>query len=77
VADEFGPVAARFGAVVRETREAQRISQEDLAQRAGLHRTYVSMIERGRRTASLAVVEKLAAALGTSMQDLVRRAEAL
>lgn len=69
------PVAARFGAAVRSAREAQGISQEDLASRAGLHRTYVSMIERGRRTASIAVVEKLAAALGTTMGDLVRGAE--
>jgi transcriptional regulator with XRE-family HTH domain len=69
------PVAARFGAAVRSSRATLGISQEDLADRAGLHRTYVSMIERGQRTASIAVVEKLAAALGTSMSALLEKVE--
>ncbi len=69
------PVAARFGAAVRSARESEGLSQEDLADRAGLHRTYVSLIERGQRTASIAVVEKLAGALGTSMGDLLGQAE--
>lgn len=69
------PVAARFGAALRSARESVGISQEDLANRAGLHRTYVSLIERGQRTASIAVVEKLAAALDTSMSGLIGGAE--
>lgn len=69
------PVAVRFGVAVRSAREAMGISQENLADRAGLHRTYVSLIERGQRTASIAVVEKLAGALGTSMSGLLGRAD--
>lgn len=73
--DETISVATRFGRTVRTRREATGLSQEDLADRAGLHRTYVSLIERGRRTASIAVVEKLADALGTSMTELMRGTE--
>jgi transcriptional regulator with XRE-family HTH domain len=69
------PIAATFGAVLRERREAAGISQEQLADRAGLHRTYVSLIERGRRTASIEVVRKLAKALGASMTELIEATE--
>jgi transcriptional regulator with XRE-family HTH domain len=75
VTDEPHPVAERFGRTVRTKRESVGVSQEDLADRAGLHRTYVSLIERGRRTASIAVVERLAKALGTSMAELMKDAE--
>src|SRR2546421_493191 len=47
-----GPIAASFGAVLRREREAADISQEELANRAGLHRTYVSMIERPAKPAA-------------------------
>jgi CheY-like chemotaxis protein/DNA-binding XRE family transcriptional regulator len=48
---------------VRKWRSQRRISQEELAGRAGLHRTYVSDIERGARNVSLESIEKLARAL--------------
>jgi transcriptional regulator with XRE-family HTH domain len=69
------PIAAVFGAVLRERREAAGISQEQLADRAGLHRTYISLIERGRRTASIEVVRKVANALGVTMADLIAATE--
>lgn len=69
------PIGATFGAVLRERREAAGISQEQLADRAGLHRTYVSLIERGKRTASIEVVRKVAAALGVSMTELIDATE--
>lgn len=47
------------------------LGQEDFAHRAGLHRTHISVIERGLRSPTLAVVEKLAAALSTSMAALL------
>jgi transcriptional regulator with XRE-family HTH domain len=75
VSDAPSPVAARFGCVVRKSREVQGLSQEALADLAGLHRTYISMIERGTRTPSIAVVEKLARALGAGMGDLLSQAE--
>jgi transcriptional regulator with XRE-family HTH domain len=69
------PIAVTFGAVLRERREAAGISQEQLADRAGLHRTYVSLIERGKRTASIEVVRKVAGALGVSMAELIEATE--
>lgn len=62
----------RFGRLVRRQREEIGLSQEALAHQAGLHRTYVSLLERGHRNPSLAVVCALASALGTGMADLVR-----
>ena len=47
------------------------ISQEKLAELAGLHRTYVSSIERGERNVSLVNIERLAAALGVTMAELM------
>src|SRR5438874_271066 len=50
-------------------------SQEAFADLAGPHRTYISLLERGRRTPSIEVVRKVAAALGTSMASLMRELE--
>ena len=54
-------IRARLGRNIRKLREANGWSQEDYADRAGIHRTYVSDIERGRRNPTIVVVEKLAA----------------
>ena len=56
-------IEKRFGEAVRHWRNRRRLSQEQLAQRAGVHRTYVSDIERGMRNVSLQNIEKLARAL--------------
>ena len=64
-------VQARFGRRVREVREKKDISQERLGELAGLHRTYVSSLERGKRNVSLVNIEKLARALGVTMAELV------
>src|SRR5437016_8469305 len=63
-------IKSRFGTAVRTQRKRLGISQEELAGRAGLHRTYVADIERGARNLSLANIEKLAKALGTSIPAL-------
>jgi len=55
-----------------------RLSQEDLAERAGMDRTYVSGIERGTRNPTLKVLHRLAKALGVELvglEDLLRRGE--
>ena len=65
----------RFGRAIRKRREATDISQEALADRAGLHRTYISLLERGLRNPSLTVIAKLAKALGTTMTSLVSELE--
>lgn len=53
----------RFGARVREERERLGISQEELANRAGLHRTYVGGVERGERNLGLLNLIRIARAL--------------
>jgi transcriptional regulator with XRE-family HTH domain len=60
---------------LRELRTEEGISQERLAQLAGLDRTYVSGIERGERNPSLANILKLADALGVRVSEWARRAE--
>jgi CheY-like chemotaxis protein len=66
----------RFGTAVRSRRKRLGISQEELAGRAGLHRTYVADIERGARNLSLANIEKLAKALETSIPTLFAQEDA-
>ena len=68
-------IAKRFGTVLRRRREAAGISQEDLAAKAELHRNYVGLLERGKQVPSILVVEKLAAALGTTISSLMRDVE--
>lgn len=64
-------VFVRFGQRLREVRHEKGISQEKLAELAGLHRTYVSSVERGERNISLQNIEKLATALGVTMARLM------
>jgi len=64
-----------FGSVVRARRERQRISQEDFADKAGIHRTYVSSIELGKVKVSIAIAEKLAVALEAPLSKLWRDVE--
>jgi transcriptional regulator with XRE-family HTH domain len=52
-----------LGAAIRERRSFLQISQEELAVRAGLHRTYLSDVERGARNPSIKTIEKIAQAL--------------
>src|SRR5438093_11764870 len=59
-----------FGRTVRETRLGLGMSQEELAERAGLHRTYISDVERGARNLSLESIDKLATALEISISAL-------
>ena len=64
-------VRRRVGLNVKRLREAQGISQEDLADRAGVHRTYVSGVERGVRNPTITILEKIAGALGEPLAKLV------
>ena len=65
----------QFGQAVRQLREARGWSQEELAARAELNRSYLGEIERGAATPSLATLAKLALALELSLADLMRRFE--
>lgn len=64
-----------FGRAVRAARVEHGISQEELASRSGMHRTYVGGVERGERNLSYANLLRLAEALGLSLSQLQRRAE--
>ena len=61
---------SRFGAVVRSLREARAWSQEQLAEQAGLNRSYVGEIERGDATPSIVTVDKLARAFAVPIEHL-------
>jgi len=63
-------IEKRFGLAIKSWRSRLRLSQETLALRAGLHRTYISDIERGARNVSLRSVEKLADAMRISVWAL-------
>ena len=64
-------ITEQFGAAVRERRKRLGLSQEALASRAALHRTYVGMIERGEKNVTLRTIEKLSRALNCSMAELL------
>jgi len=66
-------VKKQFGAAVRFHRNLLGISQEELAGRAGLHRTYISDVERGARNVSLESIQRLASALEVSLPGLFSR----
>lgn len=65
-------VRKRVGNTVRRFREKQGISQEELADRSGLHRTYISGVERGVRNPTIMVLEKIADALGVELSALTK-----
>ena len=65
--------AIAFGKRIRELRESNSISQEELAYLADLHRTHISLIERGERSVRIETIERLAKALGVQPADLMPR----
>ena len=64
-------IRKRFGRRVRELRNARGWSQEELADRADLHRTYISAVERGVRNPTIMVIERIAKALKVRMAELL------
>lgn len=59
-----------FGERVAEERRKLGLSQEELGARAGLHRTYIGMIERAEKNITLVNIEKIAKSLGKKMTEL-------
>ncbi|WP_416872654.1 helix-turn-helix domain-containing protein [Helicobacter ganmani] len=61
----------RIGNKIREIRQSKGLSQEQLAEIAEVHRTYVGMIERAEKNITLVSLEKIAKALGVETKDLL------
>jgi transcriptional regulator with XRE-family HTH domain len=70
-------VAKHFGEALATFRLERGLSQEELAHKAGLHRTFISMVERGKRQPTLATVFDLAGALDVRPSVLVHKTEML
>ncbi len=64
----------RFGEVVRVERKRQKLTQEELAHRAGISAVFMSDIERGVENVTLETISKLAKGLGCRIGDLLARA---
>lgn len=69
--DKKTPLQKEFGSIVRKRRLKLQITQEELAEQAHLHFTYVSSLERGERNVSLVNINKLAKGLGCTMAELM------
>ncbi len=63
-------IEKQFGERVRELRLAKGLSQEELAFKSGVHRTYLGGIERGERNPALRNIAAIAEALGVSLSEL-------
>lgn len=68
--DSNSEILLKFGNRVRELRKLKNLSQEELAFRADVHRTYIGMIERAEKNITLLNIEKIANALDVSINDL-------
>lgn len=64
-------VRMAFGAVIRKLRRDSGLSQEEFGEVAGLHRTYVSMMERGIKTPTVVTICDLAGAVGMTTAELM------
>ena len=63
-------ILIKFGERVREIRKEKELSQEELAHKADLHRTYIGMIERAEKNITLLNIEKIASALEVNIKEL-------
>jgi len=70
--DSNSEILIKFGSRVRELRKLKNLSQEELAFRADVHRTYIGMIERAEKNITLLNIEKIANALKVSINDLFK-----
>lgn len=59
-----------FSQKIAELRKEHHLSQEDLAEKCNIHRTYIGSIERGEKAPTLNVIEKIANAFGISIMDM-------
>jgi transcriptional regulator with XRE-family HTH domain len=66
-------VRERVGLNLQRLRREKGLSQEELADRAGIHQTYLSGVERGKRNPTVVVLQRIAEALDADIADLVER----
>lgn len=66
-----------FGKVLKQLRNEKGISQEELGFESGYHRTYISMLERGKKSPSLKTIFQLAKALDVKPSDIMERLQAM
>ena len=69
-------ISAAFGQIIRDLRKRKGLSQEDLADRSGLHRNAVGLLERGERTPSIETLFALSHGLGIKASTLIAKLEA-
>ena len=66
------PLIEAFGKRIRQLRTERNLSQEQLAELTGFHRTYIGMVERGERNISLANIGVFAKVFGMTVSDLLK-----
>jgi transcriptional regulator with XRE-family HTH domain len=66
-----------YGRVLQQTRRERGLSQEDLGFESGYHRTYISFLERGKKSPSLSTMLDLAESLHVPASEMIRRVEAM
>ncbi len=64
------PILLSFGHNVQKIRKSRKLSQEKLAEIAGVHRTYIGMIERAEKNITLCNIERIAKALKVEIKEL-------
>jgi transcriptional regulator with XRE-family HTH domain len=70
-------VVIRIGKSIREARKRRRLSQEALAELAGINRSFLGEIERGEATPSIQTLQKLANGMDVKLSELIRQYEQL
>jgi transcriptional regulator with XRE-family HTH domain len=68
-------IATEIGLILRQIRIDKGLSQEDLAFKCDLHRTYIGSIERAEKIATILTLEKVANALNVSLSDIFKQYE--
>lgn len=65
-------ITKKFGVKIRQIRKQQKMSQNELAEKSSLHRTYIGSVERGERNITLVNAEKIAQALSIQLFELLK-----
>ncbi len=70
--DHVGDITSRFGSRLRELRRQRNLTQMQMAQRFGIDRSYISEVERGRKSVSLVILELIAMGFHMSLSDVMQ-----